>query len=167
MLHAARRPAPRRGAAAVEFAVVMPILLTLILGIWEVARMVQVQLILSSAAREGGRQAASGNLNSAGVKKVVLDHLNTEGIQVTDSAGNPVSGVSVSVTNNTTASADPSVANKLDKLTVSVTLPFNLLRWTTITRFTKPTTTMSASATWYSMRDSPLTVSSTIPSQPQ
>jgi hypothetical protein len=134
------------------------------LGIWEVARMVQVQLIMASAAREGGRQAAAGRLTTAGVQKVVLDHLNTEGIQATDAQNNPLSGVAVTVT---TASGDPSKATKLDSIVVNVKVPYSLVRWTTLAKFAKPTTVLSASAGWYSMRDSPLTVSSVIPAKPQ
>jgi Flp pilus assembly protein TadG len=167
MMVAAKRPAHRRGAAAVEFAVVFPVLLTLMLGIWEVARMVQVQLILSSAAREGGRQAASGKLTTAEVQKAVLDHLNNEGIQATNGSGTPLTGVAVTVTNNTNAAAGPSVASKLDFITVNVSIPYSLVRWTTLSRFGLASTKLNASAGWYSMRDSPLAVSATIPSKPQ
>src|SRR2546430_17443525 len=62
-----RRPAPRvpssrAGAAAVEFAVVLPLIFLLLLGTWEVARLVQVQAILSNAVREGARLAAQGQI---------------------------------------------------------------------------------------------------------
>ncbi len=137
------------------------------LGIWEVARMVQVQLVMFSAAREGGRQAASGKLTGAEVQKVVLDHLNNEGIQVTNGTGAPLSGVAVTVTNKTTGTLDPSVANKLDYIAVNVSLPYSLVRWTTLSRFAAPSTQLTSTASWYSMRDSPLAVSSTIPSKPQ
>ena len=50
----------RTGTAAVELAVCLPFLLVLILGIWEVGRMVMVQQLIANAAREGGRQAAAG-----------------------------------------------------------------------------------------------------------
>src|SRR5947209_7183227 len=57
-----QRLRPRRCAAAVEFAVVMPLLLLLLLGTWEVGRLVQVDAILSNAAREGARVAAQGQI---------------------------------------------------------------------------------------------------------
>src|SRR5690242_10343121 len=61
------RPAPpaarsRPGAAAVEFAVVLPLIVLLLLGTWEVARLVQVHAILSNAVREGARLAAQGQI---------------------------------------------------------------------------------------------------------
>ena len=47
-----------RGAAAVEFAIVMPLLLLLVCGIVDFGRMLNVQISLSGAAREGARWAA-------------------------------------------------------------------------------------------------------------
>jgi len=47
-----------RGAAAVEFALVLPVLLVLLFGIMEVGRLFQVQATLSAAAREGVRVMA-------------------------------------------------------------------------------------------------------------
>ncbi|WP_258802877.1 TadE family protein [Pseudarthrobacter sp. NS4] len=47
-----------RGAAAVEFAIVLPVLLALLLGIMEFGRAFNTQLSLTSAAREGVRVMA-------------------------------------------------------------------------------------------------------------
>ena len=47
-----------RGAAAVEFALVFPLLVTLLLGIMEFGRVYNVQVSVSSAAREGARVMA-------------------------------------------------------------------------------------------------------------
>lgn len=47
-----------RGAAAIEFALVLPILLLLILGIFEFGRVFSIQVSLSNAAREGARVMA-------------------------------------------------------------------------------------------------------------
>jgi Flp pilus assembly protein TadG len=47
-----------RGAAAVEFALVVPILLLLVLGIAEFGRAYNIQTTLSGAAREGVRTMA-------------------------------------------------------------------------------------------------------------
>lgn len=49
-----------RGAAAVEFALVVPVLVLLLLGIVEFGRVMQVQSTLSAAAREGVRVTALG-----------------------------------------------------------------------------------------------------------
>lgn len=47
-----------RGASAVEFALVLPLLLLLVVGIAEFGRAYNVQISLSAAAREGVRVAA-------------------------------------------------------------------------------------------------------------
>lgn len=60
----------QRGAAAIEFAMILPILLTLLLGIIEFGFLFNQQITLTQAAREGAREYAlhykkSGfNLNS-------------------------------------------------------------------------------------------------------
>ncbi|MGN7199277.1 TadE/TadG family type IV pilus assembly protein [Arthrobacter sp. SAFR-044] len=50
-----------RGAAAVEFAMVVPVLITLLLGIMEFSRAYNAQASLSAAAREGVRVMAITN----------------------------------------------------------------------------------------------------------
>ncbi|RZU66668.1 TadE-like protein [Microterricola gilva] len=50
-----------RGAAAIEFALILPILLVLVLGIVEFGRAYNVQISLSNAAREGARSMAIHN----------------------------------------------------------------------------------------------------------
>ena len=57
----ARRPRGERGASAVEFALVAPLLILLVLGIAEFGRAFQVQGTLSAAAREGVRTMALQN----------------------------------------------------------------------------------------------------------
>jgi Flp pilus assembly protein TadG len=54
-----------RGAAAVEFALVVPLLLLFVFGIVSVSRAFQVQATLSAAAREAARSMALGNSVSA------------------------------------------------------------------------------------------------------
>lgn len=53
-----RQDPAERGAAVVEFALVVPILLVLLLGIVEFSRAFHAQATLSSAAREGARVMA-------------------------------------------------------------------------------------------------------------
>jgi Flp pilus assembly protein TadG len=50
-----------RGAAAVEFALVVPVLLLLVFGIAEFGRAYNIQTTLSGAAREGARTMALQN----------------------------------------------------------------------------------------------------------
>lgn len=53
--------ASERGAAAVEFAIILPVLLMLVLGIMEFGRAYNTQLSLTNAAREGVRVMAISN----------------------------------------------------------------------------------------------------------
>lgn len=56
--HAATPPRRRRGAAMLEFALVAPLLLVLLLGIVECARFFFLYHVLLTAAREGARLGA-------------------------------------------------------------------------------------------------------------
>lgn len=49
---------PERGAAAVEFALILPVLLLMVLGMLEFSRAYNTQISLSGAAREGAREMA-------------------------------------------------------------------------------------------------------------
>lgn len=50
----------RSGIVAVETAVFLPVLLTLLLGIWEVGRILEVQQALCIAARDGAARRDRG-----------------------------------------------------------------------------------------------------------
>lgn len=68
------RPRPRdRGAAAVETALVLPLLLMLVFGIIDFGRLLNAQLTVSAAAREGARAAAIGGSPSARVNQIMGD----------------------------------------------------------------------------------------------
>lgn len=54
----------RRGATVVEFALIVPLLLALLMGIMEFAWMARTQLTVANAAREGVRFAALGNTST-------------------------------------------------------------------------------------------------------
>jgi Flp pilus assembly protein TadG len=164
----------RRGAAAVEFAVVMPLLLLLLLGTWEVGRLVQVDAILSNAAREGARVAAQGqiinltgsytqiqvNTGTPSVRSAVANYLtgagiNNNGLTVTftflDTNGNPVSSPS-----------QPYQGTKGQRFRVTATLPYNSFRWTQINLLN--VNTIQATVDWESMIDSPFQVNTNLPS---
>jgi Flp pilus assembly protein TadG len=60
--------ASERGAVAVEFALLAPVLIMLLLGIMEFGRAYNVQITLSNAAREGARVMAIGNSASGALQ---------------------------------------------------------------------------------------------------
>lgn len=164
-----------RGVAAVEFAVVAPILVGVLLGLWELGRLIQLQQILSNAAREGARVAAqSQTINSTGaptqimvdtgspnVKQTVLNHLQRAGLNVSWS--------DLTVTFEylkADGSVDPSKTQpyqgvKGQALRVTVQIPLAALRWSSL-GIANPTT-MSASVVWTCLVDDPFTIDDVLP----
>jgi Flp pilus assembly protein TadG len=138
---------PRRGVAVVEFAAVVPLLLLLLLGLWEVGRLLQAKQILANAAREGGRQAATGLKSTAEVQQYVRNSIQRAGLNIT--------GMPDPVITNLTSSArnDPRDANQLDRYSIHVSLPTANFRWV-LFQFTTPT--LDADAVWVSLADIPL-----------
>lgn len=53
-----RRTAKDQGSAAVEFALVLPVLMLILFGIIDLGRMLNARITLSQAAHEGARAAA-------------------------------------------------------------------------------------------------------------
>ena len=98
--------APDRGAAAVEFALLLPVLLLLVFGIIDLGRALNAQITLTQAAREGARLAA---LSEANV------------VSRTQTAATGLSGVTVTVT------ACPSGGEGTSDATVQVSYPFTFI----------------------------------------
>jgi Flp pilus assembly protein TadG len=68
---------------------------------------------------------------------------------------------------NTGSGYDPTAqASQLDLMTITVTLPYKNGAWSPLSWFISQSATMTATASWVSMADIPLTVSTTIPSKP-
>ena len=56
--HKSNQPLNRKGAVAVEFAVMAPVLMTIVMGLVQTTAMYDAQNMLETAAREGARFAA-------------------------------------------------------------------------------------------------------------
>lgn len=65
-----------RGATLVEFALILPVLLLMVAGLWEFGRIYDAYLVATNAAREGARWAALGE-DQAAVQARVGDYLNS------------------------------------------------------------------------------------------
>jgi hypothetical protein len=104
----------RRAAAAVEFALVAPVFLMLVLGMIEYGRMVMVQQVITNASREGARAAVLDGATTSEVTATVTSYLTSGSI----------SGATVTVSPN-----PPSNAEFGDPVTVSVSIPFSQVSW--------------------------------------
>ena len=129
----ARRPtrARRRGAATVEFAVVVPVLLMFILGIIEVGRLVMVAQVDTNAAREAARYAAQGGGDTTAVDAYTRTYLTAAGISNAASGQN--SAVTVAVEYQSAgawaAATDPSTLPSGTPIRVTVSVNFNQQSW--------------------------------------
>jgi Flp pilus assembly protein TadG len=103
----------RRGAAAVEFAIVLPVFVILVFGMIEYGRMVMVQQVITNASREGARRAVLDGATTSAVQTSVTTYLTNASI----------SGGSTAV------SPDPSAAASGDPITVTVSIPFSSVSW--------------------------------------
>ncbi len=109
-----RRARRRRGATVVEFALVAPLLILLIFGMFEFGRMMMVEQILTNAAREGARRAILEQSTATEVETIVSDYL----------TGSSVSGATVTV--------DPGQLQHLgfgQPVSVSVSVPYDQVTW--------------------------------------
>ncbi len=86
---ASSRKSRDRGVAAVEFALVVPVLLLIIFGIIDFGRMLNAQITLTGAAREGVRLAALGYANAAIQARVAAAAPDLTGVTVTVAASCP------------------------------------------------------------------------------
>ncbi len=92
----------QRGAAALEFALVFPVLLLLLIGIVDFGMLMSTQSVVANAAREGARTAALSN-NETSAKNAVTNAIadlpgatniaTTVTVKCTTSTGTPCSFV--------------------------------------------------------------------------
>ena len=102
------------GAVAVEFALLLPILIMLILGILEFGLAYNAQITVTNAAREGVRTMAIQN-NTSAAKTAVQTVSSTLNPAITNTE------ITITVSNGTTACTGGSTA------TVAVQYPFHFL----------------------------------------
>ncbi len=134
----------RRGAAAVELALTLPIILMLLVGIWEIGRLMHVRQVLHNAAREAGRQASAGLVTTAQAQDVARKYVQRNGLSTTN--------LQVSVT-NASSGADALSSAQLDRFTIDVRLPFGDVRWLALNYFVQGNQKVVGEASWYCMRD--------------
>jgi Flp pilus assembly protein TadG len=107
--------AARRGTAAIEFAFVAPLFLTIGIGVIEVGRAITVQQLLTNASREGARVAGNdATILTSSVQAVVNNYL----------AGAGIRGATTSVSPD-----PPSGAANGQSVNVTVRIPFSQVSW--------------------------------------
>lgn len=184
----------RSGIAIVETAVLLlPLFIFTLFGVWEVGRLLQLHQVVSNAAREGARQASTGQRSSSTVhpeipfnadfevQKSVANYLKNAGLPLTDSGGATVytvrvQNVSKSLTadypTGPTPAADPvsssvqDINNGNDVLLVTVTYPYSMVKWSPGQFFVPTSRVVSITARWYSLKDIPIVVDTSIPGAP-
>jgi Flp pilus assembly protein TadG len=109
---------PRRAAAAVEFAVVAPVLFAVVFGSIEFGRAMMVGHLVNNAARAGCREGALPNKSTADVQAAVTNSLQGAGVQ----------GGSVTVLVNG-VEQDASLAATGDRVEVKVTVAADQNSW--------------------------------------
>ncbi len=126
-----RRARPRRrgerGAAAVEFAIVLPLLFVLLFGIIEFGILFYNYQVITNASREGARAGIiqSPRLTVAQIQTIATNYCGTH--LVTFAAVNPSPTVTVSAKHAGSDIADLTTAVTGDDLTVLVTYPYTFL----------------------------------------
>ena len=110
-----RRRTRRRGAAAVEFAVVAPILFLLTLATIEFGRAMLVQQLMTNASRAGAREASLPNSTEDEVIAATREYAETAGIDPLD----------------VTVVVDPSPATVEtgDSITVTASVSYDDVTW--------------------------------------
>ena len=121
-----RRPV-RRGAAAVEFAILVPFLAVLAIGMIEVTRAVQVKEVLTDAVRSSCRLAIQPAATNAAVKANIN--------QILTGAGITASYATITIQVNGKA-VDVATAVQGDQISVRVGLPLAQVGYVTPMFFT-------------------------------
>lgn len=176
----------RRGAAAVEFAACLPLMVLILLGLWQVGRSTEVYQVMSNSAREAARDASLGEYNLQAVGTALLNYLQGAeptafGSGHTTSFINPVISLPANTTGYTcwdnTANrelftmtftdmtnptiSDPSLMKQLDVYQVGVQVPLESIELTPVLAL--PTSRLKVSVVWASMVDSPFEIAPSLP----
>lgn len=118
------QPGHRRGAAAVEFAIVAPLLFLIFLGMIEFSRAIMVLNVLTSASRAGVRAGAIAPGDYNAVTDTVGQSLTQAGIACAPAITVTVNGTTVA--DNT---AFQNICTPGSRLAVQVAVPYDGVSW--------------------------------------
>jgi Flp pilus assembly protein TadG len=179
----------RRGAAAVEFAVCLPLIVLILLGLWEVGRITEVQGVMWNSAREAARDASLGQDNLSAVASHLLTYLqsseptafgkghattmkapvvtlppDTTGYTCWDDTANRELFTITFKDHTKTTITDPTAMEQLDRYEIGVQVPYTSIRWSPVAQITG-TTRLYVAVQWVSMVDSPFQIAPSLPAQ--
>ena len=123
----------RTGAVVVEFAIIAPVLILMVMGALDVGQSVNVAQVVNDASREGARQASRTNcVSDYDVELAVRTYLEEA------FPGVPPSDLYAAMTVNVSSSANPGIVGgdmtaleSGSTVTVQVILEYDAVRWIT------------------------------------
>ena len=179
----------RRGLAATEFGVSMPVIVLLMAGLWEVGRIVEVQQVMWNSAREASRDASLGQDNLQAVATNLLNYLqgaeptafgnghatsmiapvvplpaNTTGYTCWDNTANRELFTLTFTDMSNTNVTDPTGMSQLDVYQIGVQAPYSSFRWSPLPQITGMNR-VSVAVVWVSMVDSPFEIANSLPAE--
>ena len=179
----------RHGAAAVEFAFCLPLICLFMLGLWEVGRITEVQNVMWNSAREGARDASTGQANLQAVANNLLIYLqgaeptafgqghstnmiasvvtlpaNTYGYTCWDTTANQELFTMTFTDVTTSTVTDPTGMSQLDHYQIGVQVPYGSFGWLPTAQVTGATR-LYVTVEWASMVDSPFQIAPYLPAQ--
>jgi hypothetical protein len=172
-----RSRSPRSGVAAVELAIVsVGIIVPVLIGIWETGRIIEVKQLVSTAAREGARLAAQGYVidnngqtlqvkattGSPNVSDAVYQSLIASGLTKLQKSDVTTTFRFVPMAGGASPTDDPYLGIRGQAFTVSVSIPWEKVRWVNL-GILQPET-VSYSVSWRMLIDDKFTVNETLPS---
>jgi Flp pilus assembly protein TadG len=125
-----RRAADRKGGVMVETALVLPIILVMVMGLFDHCRAIMVQQLVINAAREGARQAIANTstMTTANLQAVVTQALAGQrfsSVAISVYQVDPVTGNNLGAWNSTPAGS--SIAVQVNAHYTPMLSPFSLL----------------------------------------
>jgi Flp pilus assembly protein TadG len=156
-------------------AVLLFVLVPLIIGVWEVGRLVHVRQVVSNSAREGARLASQGyTINTTGsptqimvssgtpnVRDAVYQYLVGAGLKNLQPSDVQVTFQFLAPKSDGTTPTEPYQGEKNQPFRVTVTIPWNKVRWVNL-GMVNPTQ-VSYTVVWQMMIDERFTVNETVP----
>ena len=167
----------RSGTASVEAAVCLNLIVVpLMIGVWEMGRLVHAQQVVVNAAREGARLSAQGRTISEedGAIEITQDNVKDAVYQALVTGGLPgLARSDVTITyefltpyvKENVSDPDPTEpynAQKLQRFRVTVSVPWEKVRWVNL-GIVNPTT-VGYSVDWFMLVDKQFSVNTNLPS---